>query len=144
MTDIDVTPTAPEIPGMEHAGWICNHELNDKSDVHTNWRPRKRKPGWKRKKSPGVIRSIEPVSLLQTGSRPSEPGCHKARPLYEKLDDEQTQERLERNPRAVYAINEHFENPENVVRAPRQWDDLRDIPDDVHTVHDSDGRPRQT
>ena len=80
----DITPV---IPGMKHAGWHCKHDPFTPGDEHTEWAPRRKHGGWKRKKRPGVIGSITPAD--SSGDRPDEPGCLKARPLYELVGENQ-------------------------------------------------------
>lgn len=77
------TTTVPEVPGMEHVGWTCRHSDNNPDDVHTEWAQRRHKPGWKRKKRPGVVSSMSVSERLWWGAdRPEGPGCLAARPVY--------------------------------------------------------------
>lgn len=66
--------------GMDHVGWACRHNPDDPEDVHTQWQPRRRKPGWKRKKLPGYVSSMS--GLEWRPDAPTEPGCLAARPVY--------------------------------------------------------------
>lgn len=84
-----MSAAAPEIPGMEHIGWYCDHgpakwdaETGTmvRPTVHTEWARRKKHDGWKRKKRPEVQSAMS--GKWRYMGEPDEPGCLQARPIY--------------------------------------------------------------